>query len=101
MTFTADPSADCTTICSITTKPFTMASGGGVDVKVSKHLWVRPLQLEYFNEQISLSSLDIGPTLVGGTGPQSAAHAYVTDLFDGIKISGYGFRYTAGADYRF
>jgi hypothetical protein len=101
MSFTADPSADCTDVCSITTHPFTMASGGGVDVKVSKHLWVRPLQLEYFNEQISLSSLDIGPGLVGGTGPRSAAHAYATDLFDGIKITGQGLRYTAGADYRF
>jgi hypothetical protein len=101
MSITEDPSSDCTSDCALSSNPFTTASGGGVDVKVSKHLWVRPVQLEYFNEQISLSSLIGEPGLVGGTGPRSAAHAFSSDEFDGVKISGYGFRYSAGVAYRF
>ena len=70
---------------SCTANPFTMVSGGGVDVKLNKHLSVRPVQLEYFDEKISPF------TLLGDNSP----------LPPGFDVSLYGFRYSAGADYRF
>jgi len=102
MTITSDEGETCGTGTSptCTTHPFTMASGGGVDVKVSKHIWVRPLQLEYFNEQISLDSL-VGVANVGVVpSPRSAATPYAS-AFSGIHITGQGLRYSAGAVYRF
>jgi hypothetical protein len=102
MTITSDAGESCGpgTSPTCTTYPFTMASGGGVDVKVSKHIWVRPLQVEYFNEQISLDSL-VGTENVGVVpSPRSAAQPYAT-AFSGIRITGQGVRYSGGAVYRF
>jgi hypothetical protein len=105
MSFTADPSADCpsTDVCSITMHPFTMASGGGLDVKVSKHFSVRPMQLEYFNEPISIDSfMAIEEGAVGTTDPRSTAHANAMGPSNsGIHITGQGLRYTGGVAYRF
>lgn len=80
---TPDSSANCnSTQRTCAANPFTTASGGGVDVKVSKHLWVRPVQLEYFNEAVSVGALE---------------NEYVGNE----HISLQGLRYSAGAVYRF
>jgi hypothetical protein len=100
MSFTADPSADCTGVCSITTHPFTMASGGGLDVKVSKHFLVRPMQVEYFNEAISIDSIEAEIGAVRATGSPRAL-AEDPSSSTGIHITGQGLRYTAGAVYHF
>ena len=59
--------------------PFTEISGGGLDVRISRLISIRPFEMDYFNEQISLDSLN-----------QNNSHT-------GLKIGAEGFRYTAGA----
>jgi hypothetical protein len=65
-----------------TANPFTIASGGGFDVKVSKHLSVRPMQVEYFNQLVSVGALE---------------NEYVGNEKIGVE----GFRYSGGAVIRF
>jgi hypothetical protein len=95
MSFTADPSAECTGVCSVTTHPFTMASGGGVDVKLSKHFSVRPMQLEYFNESISVNSFEEEMSVSATGGPRAMASVGPTN--SNMHITGQGLRYSAGA----
>jgi len=101
MTITSDAGEPCGsgTSPTCTTYPFTMASGGGLDVKLSKHIWVRPLQVEYFNEQISLDALG-GLAVPVAPSPRSAAHSY-SPAFSGIRITAQGMRYSGGVVYRF
>lgn len=91
----ADPSTDCTVDCSITTNSFTMVTGGGIDVKLSKHLSIRPIQMEYFTQQLSLDSFE-SPLAVRAT-----ARPMTSVGGTGIKLSSNGFRYSAGAVFRF
>ncbi len=60
--------------------PFTMVSGGGVDVRVASHIAIRPAQLDYFEQQLSAQSLF-------GSGSTT----------DSSKLGVDGFRYSAGA----
>ena len=55
-----------------------MASGGGVDVRVNKHISIRPVQLDYWTMPVSLGAL------------------MKTNLL-GLKLGVNGFRYSAGA----
>ncbi len=74
-----EPCGDRTgTGAACTANPFTIASGGGFDVKVSKHISVRPVQLEYFNQMVSIGALE---------------NEYIGDEKLGVE----GFRYSAGA----
>jgi hypothetical protein len=91
--------ADCAkTSASCTTNPFTMVSGGGVDIRLNKHFSIRPAQMEYFSQQISLADL-VGGELAAR--PPSGIHANATPGSGTPKISGDGFRYTGGAVFRF
>ncbi len=98
LSWKADSSEDCTGDCSITTNSFTMVSGGGVDIKLTKHLSIRPAQMEYFNEQISLGALFSDEP---GARPGAKPLESEEDLLDSIKISANGFRYSAGAVFHF
>ncbi|MGD0295306.1 MAG: outer membrane beta-barrel protein [Terracidiphilus sp.] len=83
------------------TNPFTMASGGGVDIKLNKHFSVRPLQMEYYNERISMDSIGgLFFAIPVSPGPRLLAHPYGSGS-TGIKLLADGFRYTGGAVYRF
>jgi len=62
--------------------PFTMNSGGGMDLKVSAHVSVRPFQMDYWSQKLSMSDL-----MKENTG--------------GENISTDGFRYSAGVVYNF
>lgn len=62
-----------------TANPFTMISGGGLDVKLSRRLSIRPFEMDYFAQQVAVDAL---------AGGQSNT---------GVKISVDGFNYTAGA----
>ncbi len=99
--FTLKPTAAvvCTGNCQATTNSFTMISGGGVDIKLSKHFSVRPVQMEYFTQQLSLTDLIVA----------SAKRANATS-FDTVtasaspsmpKLSTNGFRYSTGVVYHF
>ncbi|MGA2351897.1 MAG: outer membrane beta-barrel protein [Terracidiphilus sp.] len=84
---------ECEGTCSASTNSFTMASGGGVDFKLSKHISIRPAQMEYFTQQINLFDLE------GGS--PAAARAAAKPLAEdnpasSIKISSNGFRYSGG-----
>jgi hypothetical protein len=61
-----------------TANPFTMLSGGGLDVRINHLISVRPFEMDYFNERVSLDALSGGVTHTG------------------LDISTDGFRYTAG-----
>jgi hypothetical protein len=78
-----------------------MASGGGVDIKLNKHFSVRPLQMEYYNERISMDSIGgLFFAIPVSPGPRLLAHPYGSGS-TGIKLLADGFRYTGGAVYRF
>jgi hypothetical protein len=101
MTITSDTGEACGSGTSPTcsSHPFTMASGGGFDVKLNKRFSVRPLQVEYFSEQVSLDS--IGALAVGVVPtPRNAAQPYASGN-TGIRITVEGVRYSGGAVYRF
>jgi hypothetical protein len=101
MTLTEDDGTACGAGTSPTcsSHPFTMASGGGVDVKLNKRFSVRPLQVEYFSEQVSLDSIGFLAVPVGPS-PRSAAHPDNTGG-SGIRITAQGFRYSGGVVARF
>jgi len=61
--------------------------------------WIRPLQVEYFNEQVSLDSIGAFAVGVGPT-PRSNAHPDAK-MSTGIRITAQGMRYAGGAVYRF
>lgn len=92
--FTYDPSTNCVSsedTCSWSTTSFTMVTGGGVDIKLKKHISIRPLQMEYFTQQISIYDLE------GGDDAQPKARSYEDDNpYSGIKLSTNGFRYSGG-----
>lgn len=90
----------CTeTSAACTTNSFTMVTGGGVDFKLKKHISIRPVQMEYFTQQIALYSF-LGEG--GATGVRAAAtsSAEVGDP-NSIKLSTNGFRYSGGVVVRF
>lgn len=62
--------------------PLTMASGGGVDIRITSHISVRPAQLDYWEQQISMTKF-FGEGLFSST--------------DSSKLGVNGFRYSAGA----
>jgi hypothetical protein len=68
-----------------TANSFTLASGGGFDVKVSHHVSIRPVQLDYWSLQPSAKAFDEGDS------EEEGSAKYGVD----------GFRYTAGASYSF
>jgi hypothetical protein len=51
-----------TAILNCTTNNFTLATGGGVDVRLTRHISVRPAQVEYWTEQIPDEDLYPGET---------------------------------------
>jgi len=84
LTITPDNGSTCNgTSKSCTNNAFTTASGGGMDVSLTRHISLRPAQLEYFNEHVSPDALGGGSSL------------------GGLKLTLYGFRYSAGAVIRF
>jgi hypothetical protein len=60
---------------------FTVATGGGVDIGLSRHFAVRPAQFEYWTEQIPYSAYESGDPY-----PEDKSGKYGID----------GFRYSAG-----
>jgi hypothetical protein len=64
-------------------KNFTVATGGGVDIRLMRHIAVRPVQMEYWTEQIPYSVYEPGLTNYSEK--------------DGVD----GFRYSAGAVFNF
>lgn len=70
---TAGPNTNCSA------NVFTMASGGGVDFKITHHISVRPAQLEYWNESIPVAAF--GGSFFGS---------------DSFKFGINGLRYSAG-----
>ena len=100
--FTADPSADCVSSeenCSLSTNSFTMVSGGGVDIKLKKHISIRPVQMEYFTQQIAIYDL-VGEQSTAQPGARSLAENPVGPE-SGIKLSTNGFRYSGGVVFHF
>lgn len=63
-----------------TANPFTVVSGGGVDLRVTSHISIRPAQLDYWTQQVSQQAFF-------GAG----------DVTDSSKFGVSGFRYSAGA----
>jgi hypothetical protein len=59
--------------------PFTLASGGGVDIRMSRHISVRPFQMDYWSRQLS-------PKAFGES-----------SIDQSVKLGVDGFRYSAGA----
>jgi hypothetical protein len=92
--FTADPILECTSDCTSTTNAFTMISGGGVDIKVKKYLSLRPMQLEYFSQRLSIDN--IGIFAASRPGPVAYGRAS-----SGMYLSTNGFRYSTGAVFHF
>jgi hypothetical protein len=84
-TFTPSTS-DChlggSTTPTCSANPFTLVSGGGVDFKVTSHISVRPAQLDFWEQQISLTKF-FGSGLFSTT--------------DSSKLGVDGLRYSAGA----
>ena len=93
--FKYDPSVDCVSsedTCSWSTNSFTMVTGGGVDKKLKKHISIRPVQMEYFTQQISIYDLESE-----GVDARPGARSYEDgNPFSGIKLSTNGFRYSGG-----
>jgi hypothetical protein len=83
--------------CSPTTNSFTMISGGGVDIKLSKHFSIRPAQMEYFTQQLKLTDLESEPEAK----PRANAISLAEESVGSPKLSTNGFRYSAGAVYHF
>jgi hypothetical protein len=84
---TSNTNASCeNAVVSCSVNPFEILSGGGIDLKVSKHIALRPVQFDYSNQEITCRSLgDTAP------GVDSSCGTY----------GGRGFRYTTGAAFRF
>ena len=99
--FALDPTVtDCSSPdypCSYSTNSFTMVSGGGVDVKVKKHISIRPVQMQYFTQQISIFDLEGG---VADARPGARPYEEGNPM-SGIKLSSNGFRYSGGVVVRF
>jgi len=68
-------------LASCSSNNFTVVTGGGVDIGLSRHFAVRPAQFEYWEEQIPYSSFYPGDTYPGDHSEK-----------EGID----GFRYSAG-----
>jgi opacity protein-like surface antigen len=73
-----------TYLLSCSTNNFTLATGGGVDFRLNRHIAVRPAQLEYWEEQIPYRDYYPG-------------YPYQYSLKEGIE----GLRYSAGAVFNF
>ncbi|MGA3011342.1 MAG: outer membrane beta-barrel protein [Terracidiphilus sp.] len=84
--------------CSLSTNSFTMVSGGGVDIKLRKHISIRPVQMEYFTQQISVFDL-VGEE--GDARPAAKSFEIIDNPESGIKLSTNGFRYSGGVVVRF
>ena len=97
--FSIKPDSDegCIGICSITTNAFTMVTGGGIDIKLKKHIWIRPAQMEYFTQQISLFDFAEPAARPGAR----AITPYEAIPESGVKLSTNGFRYSAGVVFHF
>jgi len=54
----ACPSPGCSGILITPETAFAMAVGGGLDVKVSKHLWVRLIQADYIRQGFSIGAMN-------------------------------------------
>ena len=66
--------------------PFSMATGGGADIAVNSHISIRPVQLDYWTEQLKMKTF-LGEGLFTTT--------------DSAKLGAGGLRYSAGAVVRF
>jgi hypothetical protein len=66
--------------------PFTMVTGGGVDIIVNSHLSIRPVQLDYWTYQLSAKKF-----MGSGLGTDN----------DSSKLGVDGFKYSAGAVFNF
>jgi hypothetical protein len=78
--FSCSVSSSGSTNPTCTANLFTMVSGGGVDLRITSHISIRPAQLDYFEQQISAESFF-------GTAISN----------DSAKLGINGFRYSAGA----
>jgi hypothetical protein len=84
---------ECTSNCQITTNSLTLVSGGGVDIKLCNHFSIRPVQMEYFTQQLNISDFESE-----AAAKRSAAVTPMTKASVGSpKYSTNGFRYSAGA----
>jgi hypothetical protein len=92
-----DSSVECVGSCSVTTNAFTMVTGGGVDIKLKKHISIRPVQMEYFTQQISIFDIEGG---VGEARPGARTYGEENPM-SGIKLSTNGFRYSGGVVFHF
>ena len=74
-----------------------MVTGGGVDFKLKKHISIRPVQMEYFTQQIALYSF------MGGVAGARAAATPSLEEGDpnSVKLSTNGFRYSGGVVFSF
>jgi hypothetical protein len=84
--FSSFPSIECydngqTTHAACSANPFTMASGGGMDIRLDSHISIRPAQLDYWTQQISAKSF-LGMGLASQT--------------DSGKLGVSGLRYSVG-----
>ena len=66
---------------------FAMVQGGGVNVRLTRHFAVRPLELDYWNHQVSLNHFL-------GSGMEESA-------MGNLNSTANGFRYSAGVSYSF
>ncbi len=72
-------------ILSCSSNNFTVATGGGVDVRLSRHISVRPAQLEYWTEQI----------------PNKTINDFIYWPGQSLKQGVDGLRYSAGGVFNF
>jgi hypothetical protein len=87
----ATPTLECyesgqTARTSCSANPFTIVSGGGMDIRVDSHISIRPAQLDYLAQQLKAASF-----LGGGLSSQN----------DSGRLGVSGFRYSVGAVVRF
>jgi len=75
--FCDDANGDPVLSCS--TNNFTLATGGGIDYRISRHVSIRPAQVEYWTEQI----------------PEKDFNSYYSA--ESVKFGVNGLRYSAGA----
>jgi hypothetical protein len=93
--FTADAGNSCVSDCSPSLKAFTMVSGGGVDVKLNRHFSLRPVQMEYFLQRVSVDSIEA--LMATRRGPVSYGQDPATNLY----VISEGLIFSTGAVYHF
>jgi hypothetical protein len=85
---------------------FSLTSGGGIDYKVSSHFSIRPVQVEYFNQEVpySLFSNGVEGASVRANAQAAALRATpeaVATPVESMKFGVNGLRYSAGMAFNF